>query len=124
MSRDKEIFKRELEELCKKYNASLSAGSKGIVFNFHNEADINVFDGYYKQKFISKKFIKVDEQITGGLNYVNQKRMDENKANTQRIQQKKKVDIRGMVFIWYYSTIYSQERLLLKCCANNRGNFK
>lgn len=61
MSRDKEIFKRELEELCKKYNVSLSAGSKGIVFNFHNEADINVFDGYYKQKFISKKFIKVNE---------------------------------------------------------------
>lgn len=62
MSRDKEIFKRELEELCKKYNVSLSAGSKGIVFNFHNEADINVFDGYYKQKFTSKKFIKVNEE--------------------------------------------------------------
>lgn len=61
MNRDKEIFKKELEELCKKYNVSLFAGSRGIVFNFHNEADINVFDGYYKQKFTSKEFIKVDE---------------------------------------------------------------
>ena len=54
MNRDKEIFKKELEELCKKYNVSLFAGSRGIVFNFHNEADINVFDGYYTQKFTSK----------------------------------------------------------------------
>ena len=61
MNRDKEIFKRELEELYKKYNVSLSAGSKGIIFHFYNEADINVFDGYYNQKFASKKFIKVDE---------------------------------------------------------------
>ena len=61
MNRDKEIFKKELVELCEKYNVSLFAGSRGIVFNFHNEADINVFDGYYTQKFTSKEFIKVDE---------------------------------------------------------------
>ena len=61
MNRDKEIFKKELVELCKKYNVSLFAGSRGIVFNFRNEADINAFDGYYTQKLTSKEFIKVDE---------------------------------------------------------------
>lgn len=47
-----------LEEECAEL---IQAVSKGIIFHFHNEADINVFDGYYKQKFASKKFIKVDE---------------------------------------------------------------
>lgn len=59
MSKNSELFKRELESLCRKYNVNLFAGYKGIVFDFENEEDD--ISCYYNQDFKTKEFFRTKE---------------------------------------------------------------
>lgn len=50
-------FKKELEELCVKYNVAIFAGMYGLKFNFMNENDKGNSSEYYTQNLETKEII-------------------------------------------------------------------
>jgi len=62
MNENGEQFKKELAELCAKYNVAIFAGFRGLMFNFMNEADKeNSAHDYYSQNLETKELIVYEE---------------------------------------------------------------
>lgn len=57
MNQNGENFKKELEELCQKYDVTLFAGMFGVKFNFRKEEDAENNGPYYAQNFETKEMI-------------------------------------------------------------------
>lgn len=60
MNNNGEQFKKELEELCIKYNVAIYAGIFGLKFNFMNEDDKENIDSYYNQNLKTKEFLETE----------------------------------------------------------------
>lgn len=57
MNQNGEHFKKELEELCVKYNVAIYAGMYGLRFNFMNETDKENSREYYTQNLKTKEIL-------------------------------------------------------------------
>lgn len=57
MNKNGKDFKKELEELCVKYNVTIYAGTYGLKFNFMSEIDKENSKEYYTQNLKTKEIL-------------------------------------------------------------------